>query len=74
MFAFFNRIAARHPPSFSAPWGTFMSKEMSRPGFKEFWGGGIFMFLTCGVGIQMGITDEDRKGSKYWQQFVEGKK
>ena len=51
-----------------------MAKEISRPGFKEFWAGGIFAFVVCGVGIQSGITDEDRKGSKYWQQFVEGKK
>ncbi|GMH55971.1 hypothetical protein TL16_g02029 [Triparma laevis f. inornata] len=74
MFAFFERIAARHPPTFRAPWGTFIAKEISRPGFKEFFAGGIFAFLVCGVGVQATITDEDRKGSKYYQQFVMGKK
>jgi len=33
-----------------------------------------FSFLVCGVGIQMGVTDEDRATSPYWQQFKVGNK
>ena len=74
MLAFFERIAARHPPSFSAPWGSFIAKELKRPGFREFAWGGLVSFLVCGVMVQNSITDEDRKESKYYQQFVMGKK
>jgi len=56
------------------PWGSFMAKEMTRPGAFPFFVGGAFSFLVCGVGIQSTVTEEDRLGSVYWQQFKLGNK
>jgi hypothetical protein len=56
------------------PFWSFVAKETMRPGFLPFALGGAFSFLTCGVYIQSKITDDMRKESKYYKQFVLGQK
>ena len=41
-----------------------------RPDFRPFFIGGLGSFFLLGVGINLTITDEDRKASPYYKQFV----
>eukprot|EP00619_Florenciella_sp_RCC1007_P018402 CAMPEP_0205946962 /NCGR_PEP_ID=MMETSP1325-20131115/69317_1 /ASSEMBLY_ACC=CAM_ASM_000708 /TAXON_ID=236786 /ORGANISM="Florenciella sp., Strain RCC1007" /LENGTH=69 /DNA_ID=CAMNT_0053318053 /DNA_START=45 /DNA_END=254 /DNA_ORIENTATION=- len=58
------------PAFWKLPWGSFIGKEIARPDFKPFFIGGVSSFLLLGVGINLTITDADRKESPYYKQFV----
>ncbi len=70
LFSLFHETRTRQPAFFKLPWGSFIAKEIMRPDFRPFFIGGVSSFLLLGVGINLTITDADRKESPYHKQFI----